>query len=111
MIKQNLIIKPTELLTNLPVPDVDPPLKYYTRNAVEDNTQFFLELKHIVQVTEAKVYIDKFNVHLEFRVAWRKLFINFLGTGAKDTLAIELERDIQTLEYNRQRCGYPGLSL
>ncbi len=65
MIKQYLIIKPTELLTNLPVLDVEPPLKCYTCKAVEDNAQCFQELKHIVRGTETEVNVDKFNIHLE----------------------------------------------
>ncbi len=106
MIKQYPIIKPMELLTNHPVPDVEPPLKYYTHIAVEDNAQCFQELKHIVQGTEAKVYVDELNVHSEFWATWRKLYNMFLGTGAKDTLAAQLERDIQTLRYNGSRHGF-----
>ncbi len=87
MIKLYLIIKPTELLSNLIVPGVEPPLRLYTREAAEDNAQCFQELKRIVQGTKAEVYVDKFNVHLEFRAARRKLYNTFLGAGAKDTLA------------------------
>ncbi len=63
MIKLYPIIKPTELLLNLIVPGVEPPLKLYTCKAVEDNASCFQELKHIVQGTKAKVYVDEFNVH------------------------------------------------
>ncbi len=87
MIKQYPIIKPVELLTNLPVPDVEPPLKYYTSKAAEDNAQCFQELKSILQGTEAKVYVDDLNVHLNFQAAWRKLCNTFLGSGAKDMFA------------------------
>ncbi len=76
---------------------MEPPLKYYTRKAAEENAQCFQELKCIVQGTEAVVYFDKFNIHSEFWAPWRKLCNTFLGTGAKDGLAVLLERDIQTL--------------
>ncbi len=106
MIKLYPIIKPTELLSNLIVPGVEPPLKLYTRKAVEDNACCFQELKRIVQGTEAKVYIDKFNVHSEFRAAWRKLYNTFLGAGAKDTLAAQLEKTIQNLQYSGLKRGF-----
>ncbi len=73
MIKRYPIVKLSDLLSNLPVPDVEPPLAYYTRKAAEDNARCFLELKRIVQATEAEVYVDKFNLHSEFRAAWSKL--------------------------------------
>ncbi len=106
MIKQYPIIKPTELLTNTPILDMEPPLKYYTCKEAEDNAQCFQELKCFVQGTEAEVYIDNFNVHSEFQASWRKLYNIFLGTGTKDTLATQLERDIQTLWYSGLRRGF-----
>ncbi len=87
MIKLYPIIKSPELLSNLDVPSIEPPLKFYTRKAAEDNARCFQELKRIVQGTEAKVYVDEFNIHLEFHAAWRKLYNTFLSAGAKDTLA------------------------
>ncbi len=65
MIKQYPIIKPTGLLSNLSVPNLEPFLKYYTHKATEDNMICFQELKCTVQGTDAKVYVDKFNVPLE----------------------------------------------
>ncbi len=106
MMKHFLIIRPTELLANLSVPEVEPPLKLHTHKAVENNAQFFQELMHIVQRTEAKVYVDEFIVHLEFRAAWRKLYNTFLGSGAKDTLAAQSEKTIQNLWCNRLKCGF-----
>ena len=106
MIKLYPIIKPTELLSNMIVPGVEPPLKLYTREAAEDNARCFQELKRIVQGTEAEVYVDEFNVHSEFRAAWRKLYNTFLGAGAKDTLAAQLEKTIQTLRYNGPKRGF-----
>ncbi len=41
MIKLYPIIKSTELLSNLIVPGVEPPLKLYTHEAVEDNARCF----------------------------------------------------------------------
>ncbi len=69
MIKRYLIIKLSDLLLNLPAPDMEPPLKFYTHEAAEDNACCFQELKHILQGTKAEVYIDKFNVHSEFCAA------------------------------------------
>ncbi len=66
MIKQYPIIEPMGLLSNRSVPNLEPLLKYYTHKAAEDNAQCFQELKCIVQGTDAKVYVDKFNVPLEF---------------------------------------------
>ena len=86
MIKHYPIIKLSDLLLNLPIPDVEPPLAYYTHKAAEDNAQCFLELKRIVQGTEAEVYVDKFNLCSEFRAAWRKLYNTFLGIGTKTHL-------------------------
>ena len=106
MIKLYPIIKPTELLSNLIVPGVEPPLKLYTREAAEDNAKCFQELKRIVQGTEAEVYVDEFNVHSEFRAAWRKLYNTFLGAGAKDTLAAQLEKTIQNLRYSGPKRGF-----
>ncbi len=106
MIKWYPIIKPMELLTNLPVMNVDPPLKYYTRYAAEDNALCSQELKRIVQGTQADVYVDKFNIHLEFWAIWRKLYNTFLGNGEKDMLATQLEKDIKTLWYNKPRHGF-----
>ncbi len=63
MIKIYPIIKPTELLSNLIVLGVEPPLKLYTHKAEEDNACCFQELKCIVHGTEAEVYVDEFNVH------------------------------------------------
>ncbi len=100
MIKRYPIIKSSDLLLNLATPDMEPPLKYYTRKAAEDNAQCFLKLKCIVQGTEAEVYVDKVNPHSEFRAAWRKLYNTFLGTRAKNKLAAQLEKMIQTLYYN-----------
>ncbi len=96
MIKQYPIIKPAELLSNLPVPDLNPPLKHYTCKAAEDNPQCCHELQYIAQGTEA-------NIHLEFQAAWRKFYNTFLSTGSKDTLAAQLEKDIQTFWYNGPR--------
>ncbi len=73
---------------------------------MEDNAQCFQELKRIVQGTKAEVYVDKFNVPSEFCAAWRKLYNTFLGTGAKDTLAAQLEKTIQNLRYNGQKRGF-----
>ncbi len=106
MMKHFLIIRPTELLANLSVPEVEPPLKLHTHKAVENNAQFFQELMHIVQRTEAKVYVDEFIVHLEFRAAWRKLYNTFLGSGAKDMLAVQLKKTIHNLWYNGQKGGF-----
>ncbi len=91
MIKHYPIIKLSDLLSNLPTPDVEPPLKFYTCEAAEDNAQCFQELKGIVQGTKAKVYVDEFNMQSKFCAAWRKLYNTFLGSGAKDTLAAQLE--------------------
>ncbi len=55
MIKHYLIIKSLDLLSNLPAPDVEPPLKFYTCEAAEDSAQCFLELKQIFQGTKAEV--------------------------------------------------------
>ncbi len=55
MIKRYPIVKSSDLLLNLPVSDMEPPLAYYTRKAAEDNARCFLELKCIVQGTEAEV--------------------------------------------------------
>ncbi len=63
MIKRYPIIKSPDLLSNLPAPDVEPPLKFYTRKEAEDNAICFQELKCIVQGTKAEVYVDKFNMH------------------------------------------------
>ncbi len=63
MIMHYPIIKSLDLLSNLPAPDVEPPLKFYTHEAAEDNAWCFQELKCIVQVTKAEVYIYEFNVH------------------------------------------------
>ncbi len=106
MIKLYPIIKPTELLSNLIVPGVEHPLKLYTRKAAENNTHCFQELKRIVQGTEAKVYVDKFNIHLVFCVAWKKLYNTFLGAGAKDMLAAQLEKTIQNLRYSGPKHGF-----
>ncbi len=59
-----------------------------------------------MQGTKAEVYVDGFNVHSEFRAAWRKLYNTFLGTGAKDMLAAQLEKTIQNLCYNGPKCGF-----
>ncbi len=59
-----------------------------------------------MQGTKAEVYVDKFNIHLEYRAAWRKLYNTFLGTGAKDTLAAQLEKTIQNFCYNGPKCGF-----
>lgn len=64
-----LFDKPTELLSSLIFPGVEPPLSLYTCEATEDNAPCFQELKCIVQGTEAEVYIDEFNVHSEFSAA------------------------------------------
>ncbi len=53
-----------------------------------------------MQVTEAKVYMDEFNIHLEFLAALRKLYDTFLSYGAKDTLATQFEKTIQNLQYS-----------
>ncbi len=45
-------------------------------------------------------------MHLEFCAAWRKLYNTLLGTGAKDTLATQLEKTIQTLRYNGPKHGF-----
>ncbi len=37
MLKHYPVIKPMELLTNLSIPDVEPPLKLNTHKAAEDN--------------------------------------------------------------------------
>ncbi len=63
MIKCYPIIKLSDLLSNLPAPDVEPSLKFYTCKAAENNAHCFLELKCIVQGTKAEVYIDEFNIH------------------------------------------------
>ncbi len=90
MIKRYMIIKSSDLLSNLPAPDVEPPLKFYTRKEAEDNACCFQELKRIVQGTKAEVYVNEFNLHSEFQAAWRKLYNTFLGVGAKDMLAAQL---------------------
>ncbi len=105
MIKLYPIIKPIKPLSNLIVPGVEPPLKLYTREAAEGNARCFQELKRIVQGTEVKVYVDKFNVHLEFCAAWRKLYNTFLCAGAKDTLAAQLEKTIQNLWHSGPKRG------
>ncbi len=69
MIKRYPIVKLSDLLSNLPVPDMEPPLAYYTCEAAEDNVMCFLELKRIVQGTEAEVYADEFNMRSEFCAA------------------------------------------
>ncbi len=71
----------------------------YTCKAVEDNPCYFQELKRIVKGTEAKVYMDEFNIHSEFFTVWRKLYNTFLGFSAKDTLATKSEKTIQNLCY------------
>ncbi len=106
MIKLYPIIKSPELLANMAIPGVKPPSKLYTRETAEDNAQCLWELKHIVQGTEAKVYIDKFNVHWEIHAAWRKLYNTFLGAGAKDTLAAQSEKTIQNLQYYGPKRGF-----
>ncbi len=73
MIKRYPIIKSLDLLLNLPAPDMEPPLKYYTRKAAEDNAHCFQELKRIVQGTKAEVYVDEFNMHSKFCTARRTL--------------------------------------
>ncbi len=106
MIKHYLIIKSLDLLLDLPAPDVEPPLKFSTYKAVENNAQCFLELKRIVQGTKAEVYVDKFNLHSKFRAAWRKLYNTFLSIGAKDMLTAQLEKTIQNLCYNWPKRGF-----
>ncbi len=64
MIKLYPIIKSPDLLLNMTVLGLEPPLKLYTSEAAEDNACCFQELKHIVQGAEAKVYVDEFDVHL-----------------------------------------------
>ncbi len=96
----------TELLANLSILDVKPPVKLYTHQAAEENACCLQELKCIVQGTEAKAYVDKFNVHLEFGAAWMKLYNTFLGPGAKDRLAAQFEKTIQ-IWYNRPEHGFP----
>ncbi len=61
MIKHYQIIKLLDLLSNLPAPDVEPPLKYYTCKAAEDNARCFQELKRIVQGSKVEVYVDEIN--------------------------------------------------
>ncbi len=73
MIKRYPIIKSTEFLAHLLVPNVESPLSMYTCKAAEDNARCFQELKHIVQGTEAEVYVDEFNIHSVFCAVWRKL--------------------------------------
>ncbi len=59
-----------------------------------------------MQETKAEVYVDEFNVHSEYCAAWSKLYNTFLGTGAKDALAAQLEKTIQNLCYNGPKCGF-----
>ncbi len=106
MIKHYPIVKLLDLLLNLPVPGMEPPLAYYTHEAAEDNARCFLELKRIVQGTIAEVYVDKFNLHSKFCAYWRKLYNTFLGADAKDTFAAQLEKSIQNLRYNGPRLGF-----
>ncbi len=106
MIKHYPIIKPSDLLSNISATDVEPPLKLYTLKAAEDNAQCFQELKCIVQETEAEVYFDELNIHLECCAAWRKLYNTYLGTGAKNTLAAQLDKTIQNIRYNGSKCGF-----
>ncbi len=105
MIKHNPIIKSTEFLSHVLAPDVAP-LSLYTHKEVEDNACCFQELKRIIQGTEAKVYVDEFNVHSEFWAAWRKLWNTFLSSGAKDMLAAQLERTIQNLWCSKPKHGF-----
>ncbi len=71
VIQQYLILKLTEFLSYLLMPEAEPPLRLYTHEAAEDNAHCFQDLKHIVQGTEAKVYVDKFNLSSEFHSTWR----------------------------------------
>ncbi len=107
MIKHFPIIKQTELLANLSILDMEPPLKLYAYQVAEDIARCFQELKRIVQGTEAKVYVDNltFNVHFESQAAWMNLCNTFLGSGAKDLLAAQLEKTIQNLQYKEPKSG------
>ncbi len=106
MIKPYPIIKSTEFFDHLPVPDMEPTLHMCTHKAVENNAHCSQELKCIVKGTEAKVYVDEFDINLEFQAAWRKLYNTFLSFGAKDMLAAQLEKTIQNLCYNRLKYGF-----
>ncbi len=106
MIKRYPIIETLDLLLNMPASNIEPPLKFYTHKDAEDDVTCFQKLKHIVQGTKAEVYVDEFTIHWEFSAAWRKLYNTFLGTGAKDTLAAQLEKTIQNLCYNGPKHGF-----
>ncbi len=101
MIKCNPIIKPTELLGNIKAPD-----NLYTCKATEDNACCFQELKCIFWGTEAEVYVDEFNTHSKFCVAWKKLKNTLLGSSSKDILAAQLKKTVHNLCYNGPRQGF-----
>ncbi len=70
----------------------------YTYKDWEDTLHFFQELKCIIEGTEAMVFVDKFGLRSDVSSTWRKLYNNYLGRGAKNTLASELENKIQQLK-------------
>ncbi len=75
--------------------DGEPTLNMYSHKAAGGNAYCFLELRQIVQGTENKVYMEKFDLHSDCWAAWRNLYNTFLRGGTKDTLAADLENTIQ----------------
>ncbi len=82
------------------------PLRFYMIKADEDNVMCYQELCHIVEGTEAQVYVDEFKQTTDFRAAWIKLYNNYLGKGAQNTLAAELESKILHLKYSGPCKGF-----
>ncbi len=98
MIRYYPIVKPIKILGNITSVYGEPFLNImYTCKATEVDAHCFQELKGVVQGTEAEVYMDKFNVYLEFCAAWRKLYNTFLRSDTWEMLAFQLEQTIQNL--------------
>ncbi len=69
-------------------------VKIYMYEAAEDDVHCFQEPKHIMEGTKAELNLHMINLHSNFAAAWRKLNNNYLGKGAKNTLAAEPENNI-----------------
>ncbi len=56
------------------------------------------QMKHIVQATDAKVFVDKSDIHTEFYATWWMLYKHYLGPGVK---AIHAAKQAQTMGLER----------